>query len=150
MPVPTKIRAIAEDPSAPLVDCYDSNDVATLAALAISKVFSNHKPTTTPKKEVTPMSLNPEYATVAKAPKRHIPGIGAGRCDRLVETLTRLGLCPGELAVPLKQLAAAGRPIKEFYTVDIDQLDRALNGVECSIEDRMRFKHSLHVAGILK
>jgi hypothetical protein len=102
------------------------------------------------KKDTITMSLNPEYATVAKAPKRHIPGIGAGRGDRLVETLTRLGLCSSELAVPLKELAAAGRPIKEFFTVNIDELDRALNTVECSIEDRMRFKHSLHVAGLLK
>lgn len=147
LPVPTKIRAVIENPDDPFLDCYSTNDIATQVALSLA---SNHQPATTLTKETTTMSLNPEFTTSPRATKQHIPGIHAARADRLVETLTRLGLCPSDLAVPLKQIAASGRPIKEFYQVSIDELDRALNTVEVSLENRMAFKWSLRQAGLLK
>jgi hypothetical protein len=56
---------------------------------------------------------------------------------------------PHELATPLKQLAAAGKPLKEFFTVSVWDLDRAPQNVDCSIQNRMQFKASLDRAGLL-
>jgi hypothetical protein len=96
------------------------------------------------------MSLNPEYITAAKAPKQPMSGIGASHdAGRLVEVLSRLGLCPSAMATPLKQLAAHGKPLKEFYQVSVWDLDRALDGVECTVSQRLQFKASLDAAGLL-
>jgi hypothetical protein len=64
-------------------------------------------------------------------------------------TLVRLGLCSSELASPLKSITAAGAPIKELFQVNVWELDRALAGVECSIEQRINFKSSRDRLGIL-
>ena len=61
----------------------------------------------------------------------------------------RLLLCPAELAVPLKQLAAAGQPVGKFHTVTTYELDRALRSVDSSLEQRMSFKLSLRQCGLL-
>jgi hypothetical protein len=96
------------------------------------------------------MSLNPEYVTASKPTKHAVSGIGpSGDTARLIGVLQNLGLCPHDLATPLKQLAAAGRPVKEFYQVSVWDLDRALQNVDCSIQNRMQFKASLDRAGLL-
>jgi hypothetical protein len=96
------------------------------------------------------MSLAPEYVKAAAAPKRHMPGIGAnGNVSRLIGVLQALELCPIGLGESLQKLAAYGKPVKEFFQVSVWDLDRALAGVECSIEQRMAFKASLDHAGLL-
>ena len=96
------------------------------------------------------MSLNPEFITAPKTPKRHVSGIGAGSPARLVEILSRLNLVPNELTTPLQTLAAHGKPLSQYFQVATDALDVALMGVECSIEQRFAFKSSLNKAGLLK
>ena len=112
---------------------------------------TKYTPTTTPtKKETQIMSLNPEYVTAPKTQKQPMPGIGAcNDAGRLVDVLSRLGLCPHGLATPLKSLAAHGKPLKEFFTVSVWDLDRALEGVECTLSQRMQLKASLDRAGLL-
>jgi hypothetical protein len=147
----TKIRAVIEDPREPNLSCY-SSDIATLAAVAVSKIFANHQTTHTPKKADTNMisinSSNPNYMSdddVLKASKkRYIPGImGIDNPVALVKTLNRLGLCSNEMADPLQKLAAQKRPLAEFFTVSVHEVDRALKDVECSPQDRIGFKNSL-------
>jgi hypothetical protein len=109
------------------------------------------QPTTT-KTKANIMSFNPEYVSASSKPatKQAVPGIGpSGDPARLIGVLQNLGLCPHELATPLKQLAAAGKPLKEFFTVSVWDLDRALQNVDCSIQNRMQFKASLDRAGLL-
>jgi hypothetical protein len=154
MPVPTKIRAVREDPDHPHLDCY-SNDVATLAALAVSKVFSNHQPTTTPKKvdiemiDINP--ANPNYNPTAST-KRYVAGIGANdNAQALVGALHRLGLMSHDMETPLKTLAAKGQPLSPYFQVSVYEVDRALKDVaNVSTQDRIGFKSSLHRAGLLK
>jgi hypothetical protein len=154
MVIVTKIKAIREDPKDPHLDCYSTNDVATLAALEISKVFANNPILTTPPKKEdimsNPSGLVDSYSySYSKAPKRHVPGIGSASPARLVDTLSRLGLVPSNLVDPLKTLSAHGKPLAPYFTVSIDELDMALNGVECSTENRIRFKQALVAAGLL-
>jgi hypothetical protein len=82
---------------------------------------------------------------------RHaVSGIGpSGDPARLIGVLQNLGLCPPDLAAPLKKLAAVGRPVNEFYQVSVWDLDRALQDVDCSIQNRLQFKASLDRAGLL-
>jgi hypothetical protein len=148
LPVPTKIRAIREDLNDPFMKSYDATDVSTLAALAVLKVFPNHQPTTKPKEDTNMSYL--QFPVTPQVTKRHVPGIGAGSPARLVDTLSRLGLCPSELIEPLKTLAAHGKPTSPYFQVSVDALDVALGGVEASIEQRMAFKYSLKQAGLLK
>jgi hypothetical protein len=145
-PVPIRIKAVREDPEHPITDCYPS-DVETLAQLAVSAALVNHPSN----KEQPKMSLNPEYISAAKPEKRFVPGIGVTNSEgRLVEILTRLGLCSSELAVPLKQIAANGNgKVSDHLKVSVDDLDRALNAVHCTIDQRMGFKASLRQAGLL-
>jgi hypothetical protein len=147
LPVPTKIRAIREDLNDPFMKSYDATDVSTLAALAVLKVFSNHQPTIQSKEEK--MSYL-QFPITPQTTKRHVPGIGAGSPARLVDTLSRLGLCPSELIDPLKTLAAHSKPLAPYFQVSVDALDVALSGVEASIEQRMAFKYSLKQANLLK
>ena len=95
------------------------------------------------------MSLNPEFYTTPKAAKVHIPGIGVGSPARLIEVLNRLGLCTSEMAEPLQQLAAAGKPLKQYFQVSVHDLDRKLENVNCSTTQRLQFKASLDRAGLL-
>jgi len=96
------------------------------------------------------MSLNPEYVTASKPAKRAVSGIGPSNDPaRLIDVLSRLGLCPSGAVAPLKSLAAHGTPLKEFFQVSVWDLDRALEGVECSVSQRMQLKASLDRAGLL-
>jgi hypothetical protein len=143
MPTPTKIRAVREDPASPILECY-ADDPAALA-----KLFASHS-TTTSTKEKPYMSLNPEYVTAAAKPKRAVMGVGANyNVSALIGTLQRLELCPSGLAEPLKQLAAAGQPLAQYYQVSVYDLDRALSDVDCSVSQRLQFKSSLDRAGLL-
>jgi hypothetical protein len=144
MPIPTKIRAVREDPSAPILECY-ADDPAVLA-----KFFASRSTTTSSTKGKPYMSLNPEYVTAAAKPKRAVMGVGANyNVSALIGTLQRLELCPSGLAEPLKQLAAAGQPLAQYYQVSVWDLDRALSDVDCSVSQRLQFKSSLDRAGLL-
>jgi hypothetical protein len=148
MTVPIKIRAVREDPSNPILECYRENPIGLAKLLATRTTI---QPTTT-KTKANIMSLNPEYVSASSKPatKHAVSGIGpSGDPARLIGVLANLGLCPHELATPLKQLAAAGKPLKEFYQVSVWDLDRALQNVDCSIQNRMQFKASLDRAGLL-
>jgi hypothetical protein len=94
-------------------------------------------------------NLDPVHVTAEPRRKVAMPGIGHGSPARLIDTLTRLGLCSAELATPLKTIAAAGAPIKELFQVNVWELDRALAGVECTIENRINFKSALDQLKIL-
>jgi hypothetical protein len=146
----TKIKAIREDPKDPRMDCY-ANDVATQAALEISKVFSNQpNPKPESSKQMSIINYgNPELNPTI-APKRFVVGVIANDNPvALVKTLNRLGLCSNEMADPLKKLAAQKRPLSEFFQVSVYDVDMALKGVEASPEDRIGFKSSLKRAGLM-
>jgi len=157
LPAPTRIKAIAEDQKSPFLECYDATSIESLAALAVQKVFATNpiNPTTKLTKESTKqMSVenfgNPNYVTGPAAPKRFVSGIIANDNPvALVKTLNRLGLCSNQMADPLQKLAAAGRPLKEFFTVSVYEVDRALKDVECSPQDRIGWKNSLLRAGLM-
>ncbi len=147
MTVPTKIRAVAEDPENPLLDCYADDPTALAKFFATGTITPTAPPT---KKDTTTMSLYPETVTAAKPSKRPMPGIGASNDPRrLVDVLARLGLCRNEMATPLKELAATGQPLGKFFQVSVWDLDRALADVECTVSQRMQLKASLDHAGLL-
>jgi hypothetical protein len=164
LPAPTKIKAIAEDPKSPFLECYDATNIESLAAIAVSRAFANNPTTTTipnpinpipttTKKEATTMSVenfgNPNYVTSTPS-KRFVSGImGIDNPVALVKTLNRLGLCPNAMAEPLQALAAAKRSLAEFFTVSVYEVDLALKDVECSPQDRIGFKNSLLRAGLM-
>jgi hypothetical protein len=148
LPVPIKIRAVREDSENPILACYSTDDPTALAKMFAARVIPTTTPT--PKKEVTTMSLNPEFTTAPRPVKQHVSGIGAGSPGRLVEVLSHLGLCPSELQASLKTLAAHGKPLAQYYQVSVDQLDLALMNVEASVDQRFAFKYSLKRAGLLK
>jgi hypothetical protein len=135
-----KLRAVAEDVNDPLLDCYDPTALAELSAA---------RPSPTRKEPFTMSNLDPVHVTAEPRRKVAMPGIGHGSPARLLDTLVRLGLCSSELATPLKSIAAAGAPIKELFQVNVWELDRALAGVECSIENRINFKSALDQLNIL-
>jgi hypothetical protein len=151
MVVPIKIRAVREDPEEPHLDCYRGNPTG-LAELLATRTTT--QPTTT--KENTKMShhnftgYNGIAASQSGTTKKGVAGITASADPaRLIDVLARLGVCPHDLATPLKQLAAAGKPVKEFFQVSVWDLDRALADVDCSVSQRMAFKNSLDLAGLL-
>ena len=139
-----KLRAVTEDPSAPFLDCYDQNDPNAIAILAVARTTITPPPT-----KAKHMSLNPVNITAEKRSKVPMPGIGHGSPARLLDTLSRLGLCSNEMATPLKSISAAGHPINHLFTVSVHELDRALEGVECKVADRINFKNALSNLGIL-
>lgn len=152
--VVTKINAVREDLTNPHMNCY-ANDIATQVALSVTRVFANHQPTTPPKESENNMTVenfgNPNYVTGPAAPKRFVSGIIANDNPvALVKALNRLGLCSNEMADPLQKLAAAGRPLGEFFKVAMHDVDRALFGVEGDPRDRIGFKNSLLRAGLIK
>jgi hypothetical protein len=154
--IPTKIKAIAEDPSHPFADCYDANDIATQVALSVSRVFATtNQPTTTPKKVDIKMpsinSANPDYNPTTPT-KRYVAGIGANdNAQALVGALHRLGLMSNDMETPLKTLAAKGQPLSPYFQVSVYDVDRALRDVaNVSTQDAIGFKGSLHRAGLMK
>jgi hypothetical protein len=143
-PPVTKIRAVAEDfINDPMLELYEESPDA-LAEISASRIQPN-----TSMKEPFTMSLTPEYVSTPRAGKIAMPGIGHGSPARLLDALTRLGLCTSELATPLKTISAAGQPMAKFFQVNVWELDKALAGVECTIENRINFKNSLDHLGIL-
>jgi hypothetical protein len=149
LPLPTKIRAVAEHPDAPLLDCYPGTkeDVARIYAL-LTTAPSPIK-TTKEKPMLNMTSFDPFLA--AKGNERtHIVGInGSNSPTRLIETLERLELCSPKLAEPLKTLAAAGEKINEHLQIPVHELDAALRRTDATIEQRMAFKSSLNSLGVL-
>jgi hypothetical protein len=151
--IPTRIRAVRENPEKPLLDCYTSNPNGLAALLASRTTAEPHRPQL---KENMNMSHHnyTGYSSLAASKsgttKQAVAGVGASTDPaRLIDVLARLGLCPHDLATPLKQLAAGGTPVKDFYQVSVWDLDRALANVDCSVSQRMAFKNSLDLAGLL-
>jgi hypothetical protein len=155
LPVPTKIRAVVESPTAPHLDCYDATDIDSLAALAVSKVFAT-TPITHTKKD-SKMAGNNYTGVVLggdalpSSAKRHVFGIQANdNAQAIIGTLNRLGLCPHAYVADLKYIAAAGKPIGHLFSVTLQDLDRALSNVDATAGDKIGFKASLRNAGLLK
>jgi hypothetical protein len=147
MTVPIKIRAVREDPSNPILECYRENPIGLAKLLATRTTI---QPIATTKTKEAIMSLNPEYVTAPKPQKTSVSGIGASNDPkRLIDVLVRLGLCSDGLATPLKQLAAAGKPVGEHFKVSVWDLDHKLAGVDCTLSQRMQLKASLDLAGLL-
>jgi hypothetical protein len=156
LPIPTKIKAIAEDPTAPFLECYATDDIDVAVALQISKVFAAHQPTTTAKKEESIMSANYTGVTgldgpALKSAKRFVTGVSANdNAQAIVKTLHRLGLVSHELETPLVQLAARGKPLGQYFQVSLYDLDMALRDVEATPGDKIGFKASIRNANLLK
>jgi hypothetical protein len=157
LPIPTRIKAIAEDPTSPDLTCYDATDIESLAALAVSKIFATNPTTTKPTKETKSMSYNsinpanPDYVT-SEAPKRFVNGVMANdNPQALIKTLHKLGLVGNDIVDPLVQIAAAGKPLGHLFQVSLYDVDRALKGVaNADPQARIGFKASLRNAGLLK
>jgi hypothetical protein len=82
--------------------------------------------------------------------KSHINGIGGSdNPSRLVDVLEALELITPELAVPLRTIAAAGGPLKEFATVSVYDLDRKLRATDATLDQRLAFKAALSRHGLL-
>jgi hypothetical protein len=148
LPTPTKIRAVREDPAAPLVDCYPE-DPTTLARLFATRSTTTPTPTTTPKEK--PMQNMTNYdGNHSKVEKTPINGINASNDPvRLIEILERLDLVSPEMAKPLKTIAAHGGSVKEVFQVSVYKLDQKLRATEASVEQRLAFKASLDRFGLL-
>lgn len=158
LPVPTRIKAIAEDPTAPFLECYATDDIDVAVALQISKVSAAPQPTTTkPTKETNSMSYNsinqanPNYVT-SEAPRRFVNGVMANdNPQALIKTLHRLGLVGNDIVDPLVQIAAAGKPLGGLFQVSLYDVDKALAGIaNADAGQRIGFKASLRNAGLLK
>jgi hypothetical protein len=122
----------------------------TLTRISTHADQSTIQPTQPKTKGTNTMSLNPEYVTAPKPQKTSVSGIGASNDPkRLIDVLVRLGLCSDGLATPLKQLAAAGKPVGEHFKVSVWDLDHKLAGVDCTLSQRMQLKASLDLAGLL-
>jgi hypothetical protein len=155
LPIPTKIRAIRDDPADPQMDLYAKTDVASLAALAVSKAFSNLP---TPTKKDSKMAgvnytgvVGLEERPFKSASKRHVFGISANdNAQAIIGTLHRLGLVGNDIVAPLKQIAAAGKPLGGLFQVSLYDVDRALSDVDATAGDKIGFKASLRNANLLK
>jgi hypothetical protein len=126
-----KLRAVAEDPTAPILECYDQTSITTMAALAVAKVIAKHTPTAiTPKKVETPMTKTPTR------PLTSLPGrLDLQACLRVLEQI-----------VPdfKTESFEAARS-----SVDIPILDCALGYTELSTSDKMNLKAACVRHGIL-
>jgi hypothetical protein len=155
LPIPTKIKAIAEDPTAPDLECYDATNIESLAALAVSKVFANNPISIKSTKESIMTNYTgvtgPGFDGPAKVAKRFVSGVNANDSTQaIVKTLHRLGLVSNELQTPLVQLAAAGKPLGQYFQVSLYDLDRALSDVDADAGSKIGFKASVRNAGLLK
>jgi len=93
----------------------------------------------------------PGFDGPAKVTKRFVSGVNANdNTQAIVKTLHRLGLVSHELEAPLVQLAAAGKPLAQYFQVSLYDLDQALKDVAAEPVDRLGFKASLRNAGLLK
>jgi hypothetical protein len=148
LPIPTKIKAVREDPNDPIVNCY-SEDPITLAKIFAGRSTSTPTPPTTPKEK--PMQNMTGYdGNHSKVEKTPINGINASNDPvRLIEILERLDLVSPEMAKPLKTIAAHGGSVKEVFQVSVYKLDQKLRTTEASVEQRLAFKASLDRFGLL-
>jgi hypothetical protein len=148
LPIPTRIRAVRENPEAPFAELYPE----TRTELAI--IFASRSTSTKTTKE-KPMTMQNftgynEHASIAGAEKTHFNGINASSDPaRLIDVLAGLGLCDYALVPSLKKITASGGSVKEFLQVNVHKLDQVLRGSDASLENRMGFKASLAHAGLL-
>jgi hypothetical protein len=151
LPIPTKIKAVREDPSAPIANCY-REDPATLAKLFAS--ISTTPPTITPTKQKIMLNMTGynEHAAVKGVEKYHINGVNASNDrGRLVEVLERLEVITPEFAKPLKTIFAHGAAdkLKEVLQISVYKLDAALRLTDATVDQRLAFKASLAHFGLL-
>src|SRR5450432_4072456 len=147
LPIPTKIKAVREDPSAPIANCY-REDTATLA-----KLFASIS-TTPPTKQKIMLNMTGynEHAAVKGVEKYHINGVNASNDrGRLVEVLERLEVITPEFAKPLKTIFAHGAAdkLKEVLQISVYKLDAALRLTDATVDQRLAFKASLAHFGLL-
>jgi hypothetical protein len=95
-----------------------------------------------------------EFSDSSKAAKskRRIPSLAAAgdSQSRLIDILASLELLPSTgIVEPLKQLAAAKKPLGDFVKISVYELDQALADVQCSVAERITLKSALHKAGML-
>jgi hypothetical protein len=151
LPILTKIKAVREDSSAPLLECYAETPetVARIFAGAATST-NNQRPKEGPKQMQNMTGYNPLLAN-AKEEKNHVAGIGASNDPaRLLDVLDRLGVGPSDdMMTSLKTLSAHGKPIGEHFQVSVVKLDQALRKTEATLEQRLAYKASLHAAGLL-
>ncbi len=150
LPIPTKIRAVREDPAAPLVECYPETPDALAAIFAARSTPTT--PTTPKEKPVQNMTGFNEHASVKGVEKTHISGINASSDPgRLVDVLERLELISPEFAKPLKTICAHsdGKQLRDVLQVNVYKLDKALKATDATIEMRLAFKASLDRFGLL-
>jgi hypothetical protein len=149
LPIPTKIKAVREDPNDPIVNCY-SEDPITLARIFASRSTSTTPTPTTPKGKTPMMNMTGYDGNHSKVEKTPINGINASNDPvRLIEILERLDLVSPEMAKPLKTIAAHGGSVKEVFQVSVYKLDQKLRTTEASVEQRLAFKASLDRFGLL-
>jgi hypothetical protein len=153
LPIPTRIRAVRENPESPFLDCYPGTPPETLAKIFASRTTVTPPTIQSPKEK--PMlnftNYDENLAAASKGvTKNHINGIGASdNPGRLVDVLETLELITPELAVPLKTIAAHGGAVKDFTTVSVYALDAKLRGTDATLEQRLAFKASLARHGLL-
>jgi hypothetical protein len=148
LPIPRKIRAVREDQSAPLLDCYPGLTKEDVTRILAGRTIT---PPIKPKEKSMLNMTNYDPFLAAKGEeKTHIVGIGGSNSPtRIIETLERLELCSPKLAAPLKTLAAAGEKINEHLQIPVHELDAALRKTDATIEQRLAFKSSLNSLGVL-
>lgn len=81
--------------------------------------------------------------------KTHININSSDHLPRLLDILGNLGLVTNELATPLKTIAAAGEPIKEFLQIPVHKLDAKLRNTYSTVEQKIAFKANLDRHGLL-
>jgi hypothetical protein len=133
IPIPTKIRAVREDPEHPMMDCYPS-DLDTIAKLAVTATIANHPSNKEPPKMTDTLSTQ-----VKPRPTRPLTSLPSRlTAEACLEIIARID--PEHTAAGI----AASRE-----KVDVDQIDSALEYTELSISDRFRFKQALAQLGIM-
>jgi hypothetical protein len=138
-PIPTMIRAFAEDPYHPSLDCYPDQDPTTIAKLFAATTMKAKN-----------MSLNPVHITEAAPVIKPVPGIQAYNISNksgMIRTLARLGFVPDGQQDRIESLAAHN--MDTGIKVDVYALDARLKTTGASISQRLAFKASLGHAGML-
>ena len=151
-PIPTRIRAVSEDPKAPFLDCYPDISLEELNKILASRTTS--PPTIKSQKEKPMLNFTGYDERLAASSKgiekSHVNGISASDSpSRLLDVLENLELITPELAVPLKKIAAHGGDPKEFITLSVYALDAKLRKTDATVEQRLAFKASLARQGWL-
>jgi hypothetical protein len=148
LPVPTILKAVREDPAAPLIECYPGQTPD-----ALREILAVANPTTIGK-EKGQKTMSHNYTgydgNARKLEISPVPGINASdNPQRLIDVLSRLDLISDGMAEPLKILASHGKPLAEHYQVSVYKLDIALAKTGASLENRIGFKASLNRHGLL-